>query len=356
MVDSPSPETEESNLDQQRIPEGSSASDNQDMNTEDSSTSKESEKELSTFDIVKSAIQGKDSDDDAEGSSEKDEPTKDKDKSEKDKSKSEEGESDEISEEELKDYKPKTRKRIEQLQGLYKEAKTQATELKQRLDEVENDAGLYKQYTGYLERNHISQDEANELFQIGALMKSDPVKALNMIAPHYNKLLEVTGNVLTPELQKQVDDGYITREVAIELNRNKAQNIIHQQRFQQQQQQEQLAHQTQDQQKLITSIQTTIANIENGWQTSDPDYAKKAARIRDRIELKWHKAHASGKIPRSGEEASRMMEEVKREVDQEFRDLMPKRQPVDTVPGGGSTQVVAEPKSTLDVIRNALSG
>jgi|DEB0MinimDraft_6_1074348.scaffolds.fasta_scaffold00040_57 hypothetical protein len=343
-MDSPS---SEENIQDANQTENSSASDEQDFDnsTEDSSASGESEPELSTLDLVKEAIKPeKEGDDETEGSSEEDES--DEEDESKDKSESEDDDSDEPSEEELKHWKPKTRKRFEQLQAKYRD-------VNQRLEKAEADAGWKQQFDTFLETNQMSMEEANKLFEIGALMKSNHMKALEMITPYYNQLLEVTGNVLPRDLQEQVNQGYITEAAAIEMSRGRAQNQHYQVRNQQQQQQRQ-QQEAENQKKLSTDIQVALANLENSWQTSDPDYKTKSNRIQERVKLMWYEASRTGKMPRSVDEAIKMVEGAKSEIDKEYRQFRP-RKPVSVVDSGGNSgQTKPEPKTTLDVIRQTV--
>lgn len=333
--------------------EDSSTSINEDTDkgTEDSSTSEDSESDISTLDLVKDAIKEKGEDkedaDDAEGSSEKDEKSEDEDES-KDDSETEDNESDNPTEDELKHWKPKTRKRFEQLQAKYRDVNT-------RLEKAEVDAGFKREFDTFLESSNLSQKEANNLFDIGALMKSDPVKALEAITPYYNQLLEITGNVLPRDLQEQVKDGYMTEENAIELSRQRASTAHYQNRDEQDRVNR---HQqvVQDQTNLSNNIQTALTNLENSWQTSDPDYKLKDSRIQDRVKVMWFEANRKGEMPRSVEEAVRMVENVKRDVDKEVRQFTPKKQvnsiDSDSIPGNTKP----EPKTTLDVIRQTVGG
>lgn len=347
---------EDQDLQDQQIADDSSTSDDLDANTEESSTSGESKAEETTLDAVNAALKADSKeDDDTEGSSD-DDSTKDKDKS-KDDAESKDGDSDdEITEDELNAMKHKTRKRFEQLQGKYRDTKTENQDLKKKLEASEVDAGHYRQFTDFLKTNGVNQDEANTLFSIGALMKNDPSRALAMITPYYNQLLEVTGNVLPQDLQTQVDQGYITEAVALELSRQRATNQNHQ--VQQHNQRQQVEQQNvQRQQELAVNIQSALANLENKWKTSDPDYKVKSARIMERVELMWYKAAQTGQMPKTVDEAIKMAENVKREVEQEIKQFVPQRKTINPpVEGGRTSSSNPLPNSTLDVINQAVGG
>ena len=347
MGDSP---TQDENLkiepDQQQ-PEMSSDSEMDTENdAEELSDSEASEKELSTFDLVKSAIEDGENDDTTEGNSEEDEPEEAKDEVDETEDEADEDNlDDEPSEDELKTWKAKTRKRFEQLQ-------TRLRDSNERLEKAEADAGLYKQFTGFLDTNGITQEEANQLFDIGAMMKNDPFRALEALRPHYENLLKMTGNVLPADLQQQVDQGYISQQHAVELSQARARQTTGQV-VRQNQQQRQQTQNVQRQQEMVQQMQNALGAWERGWSASDPDYEVKKDRVSERIELMMVRAQRDGKLPQTEQEAVALAEDARKAVDAEFLKIRP-RKPVSTVAGGVSKTAKPEPKNTVDVINRVL--
>lgn len=329
--------------------EGSSASEDLDNDTssEGTSTSKTPETETSTFDVIMDAIKPKEDgegEDDVESEG-KDDPAKaEADKSKDGKAKDEEGESDEPSADELKAWKPKTRERFEKLQAKYRDAS-------ERLEKAETEAGQYRQFVDFLDTNGVTEDEANELFNIGALMKNDPFKALELITPHYHGLLEVTGNIIPPDLQQQVKAGYMTQAAALEVSRARAKGQVIPAVHQQTQQRQEVRQQGQNN----ASMQSAIASWEQKWSKSDPDYNVKKDRVLDRLELTLARAARTKTLPRTVEQAVALAEKVRKEVETELRSNRP-RKPVTTVDGGNANSAhLPEPKDTKDVIRRTLN-
>lgn len=329
-----------------QIIEASSASDELDNDIEGTSTSKTPENETSTFDVIMNAIKPK-SEDEGENdieSEDKDNLSENEADTSKDSvTKGEEGD-DEPSVDELKAWKPKTRERFEKLQAKYRDAS-------ERLDKAETEAGLYRQFTDFLDTNGVTQDEANELFNIGAMMKNNPFKALELIAPYYNSLLEVTGNVLPPDLKQQVNAGYMTQAAAVELSRARAQGRVIPAIQQQVQQRQEIRQQGQNH----AAMTGAIASWEQNWSKSDPDYNVKKDRVLDRLELTLARAARNNALPNTVEQAVALAEKVRKEVETEFRSNQPRR-PVTTVDGGNVKSThLPEPKNTLDVIRRTLN-
>lgn len=331
----------------QQIEDSSASEDlDNDISSEDTSTSKTPETETSTFDVIMDAIKpkGEDEGDDVESEG-KDDPAKaEADKSKDGKAKVEEGESDEPGADELKAWKPKTRERFEKLQAKYRDAS-------ERLEKAETEAGLYRQFTDFLDTNGVTRDEANELFNIGALMKNDPFKALELITPYYNGLLEVTGNIIPPDLTQQVNAGYMTQAAAVELSRARAQGRVLPAIQQQVQQRQEVRQQGQNHAAMTGAITTW----EQNWSKSDPDYNVKKDRVLDRLELTLARAARTRTLPQTAEQAVALAEKVRKEVETELRQSRP-RKPVSTVDGGNANSAhLPEPKDTRDVIRRTLN-
>lgn len=335
----------------QQIEDSSASDSNLDSNnsSEDASASNPPEDTQSTFDVVMAAIKPEgeeDGEDDA--TSDKDSTDKTDVAAPKDaKTKDEEEESDEPSEDELKAWKPKTRQRFEKLQAKYRDAS-------ERLEKAEVDAGQYKNFVDFLDTNGINQNEANELFAIGAMLKNDPFGALAAITPYYNDLLEITGQILPPDLRQQVEAGYLTQTHALEISRGRAkaqvQPVIAQD--QQQRQQQRVTHQ---QGQTAAQMQSAIGSWEQKWSTSDPDYSVKKDRVLDRLELMLARAQRENKLPQTVEQAVAMAEKARKEIEADFRQLRPKK-PVSMVDGGGANSShLPEPKDTKDVIRRTLN-
>ena len=335
--------------------EGSSASDNDldnDNTAEGTSTSQTSEKEPSTFDVVMNVLKKPEGDEaDEDGTEKSDEDASDEgdgDKSKDRKAKSEEGESDEPSADELKAWKPKTRERFEKLQAKYRDEKNRA-------DAAETDAGNYRKFVEYLDTNGIDQEEANKLFHIGALMKNDPFEALRQITPYYHDLLEITGQILPPDLQAQVKQGHMTQAAALELSQRRAHGRI-QPTIAQEQTERQKQRDTRQQGNNAAAMQNAIATWENDWAKSDPDYGVKKDRVLDRLELTLARAARSNTLPKTVQEAVTLANKVRKEVETELRKSQPQRKPVNTVDGGNANSShKPEAKDTRDVIRRTLN-
>ena len=181
-------------------------------------------------------------------------------------------------------------------------------------------------------------------------MKNDPFKALQLIAPYYNDLLEVTGQILPPDLQAQVKAGYLTQAHAVEISQGRARGQVQPVIAQQQTQREQQRSVRQQGQNAAT-MQNAIASWEQNWSSSDPDYNIKKERVLDRLELMLARATRENKLPQTVEQAVAMAEKAKKDVEADLR-LNKPRKPVSTVDGGNaSTSGKPEPKDSRELAR-----
>lgn len=339
--------------DQQKT--GASSTSDTDQDTADSSDPNPADKEPSTFDVVMNVLKPE-GEEEAGGSSEDDKAKKSEDdKKSKDDKDQVDDEFEDFTPEERKQLKKQTAERFDKLKGLYRESRERVTQLTAEMEQATVEAGYYRKFVDFLDENRLSQDEANRLFHIGAMMKNDPVKALELITPYYNDLLHVTGHILPPDLQQQVKQGYITKEKALELSQLRATGQTYQAIREERDTYQQQRNTNRQHGEQVASMQTAIADWERQWSTSDPDYAKKKDRVLDRVELLLVRAQKNGTLPKTTEEAVKLANQAKTEVESDLKRMNPQRKQVRTVDGGSSASNLPDPKNTADVIRRTLN-
>lgn len=142
-------------------------------------------------------------------------------------------------------------------------------------------AQRYENVERFLRDNGLVADEAAELLQIGALIKTNPVAAWERMRPTVEKLLVAAGQVLPPELQDAVNTGQIAREHALRISQTDARlNAIQaEQTFRQQQ----AARQAED------DRQRGVIDAVNAWESDrtlkDPWFADKLPEIQAEVRL-----------------------------------------------------------------------
>jgi hypothetical protein len=176
-----------------------------------------------------------------------------------------------------------------------------------------------------------------------------PEKALQALDPIVQSLRKAVGADLDPELREQVRLGYITQPAAEELARAKAQAKITEAR-----EAERLAEAdaTQRADQLNRQVQTA-AQAADEWyadqKATDPDFSLKERRVQDALQLELYKI----KVIPSDTEVKTILGRIKKEVDKEFRNLVPKPREVKPLSGNSSSGGLPTPKDMLEVVRRA---
>lgn len=269
-----------------------------------------------------------------------------------------EGEDDNLTKEEFQALKPKTQRRIEKLAR-------QNTDLTTRNAELEPKAQALDAFHQITKNANLNKEDVNTIFHIGGLMKNDPVKAWEVLKPIVAQLQVIVGEVLPKDLKDQVTGGKITPEAAQELSRLRAErgvNTTNQQQNAEREKRDRNARAAEAVQTLQSDVGTAISKWENDWKASDPDYSLKSSRVSEAIELELNRAIILAKegkpnnLPRSVEEAVKMANDIKKRVEKEMRQFLPKRNiPLTHVTGNGVTNGSKPiPKNMNDVVRFAV--
>tara|TARA_R110000782_G_scaffold49944_2_gene108499 strand:+ start:2961 stop:3911 length:951 start_codon:yes stop_codon:yes gene_type:complete len=199
----------------------------------------------------------------------------------------------------------------------------------------------------YLTDNQLSGDEAAKGLEIMALMKANPMAALDALKPYVQNLSQAAGIVLPQDIQTRVDDGYLDEDAGRELAVSRASE----QRANAQVNQYAEAQQQQVAQQHVNSLAQTVTAWEEKARQSDPDFNLKQEEIDDRIRVM---VSERGR-PNTPQDAISMAKEAYGAVNTRFQARFADRRPIKTASGGnigGSPQ--AEPQSLQDAIANAL--
>lgn len=317
--------------------------------TSDSPTDKqEGEKEpASVFEAAKLALKATaESDKKAETS---ESPTDDGQESAKDTKSAE----DEIptAEDMLKDKSipQKTKKRIESLLG-------ERLELSQTVEQLQPQANNWSALQNWVEQNGFAEQEFNNLLGIGALVKTNPVRAELVLQGVLDDLRKQNGtDGLPSDIQDKLDRGLVDEETAKELamtRRLQNSDARANQRFNEQQQQEEVSRQTQ---QTTVAIQTSIANWEKNWRDNDPDYTKLQPLVMDALRAKIS-VEGKATTPQGAiEQLKQSLETVKENI-RKFVPQPTAKQPPPKNNGGSINNAAPKPKSSFEAAKLSLDG
>lgn len=221
-------------------------------------------------------------------------------------------------------------------------------ELVKEKNEYKVDAERYQNITNFLDENKVSADEAAAGLQIMALMKKDPVEALNALKPYVETLSQAAGYVLPDDIQNKVNDGYMDEDVGKELARSRAevQNERAQREALIQDQQQQT------QQAQLHDVAMSVTDWENKTRSTDPDYDLKQAEIDDRVRV----LVATQGRPNTTQDALAMAKQAYTEVNERHKKRYGNKPAMRTASGGnlaGTPQ--AEPNNLNEAIQAAMA-
>lgn len=221
----------------------------------------------------------------------------------------------------------------------------QRNEFREQAKTYEANAKRYGNVETFLQTHGMSGDEAAEILQVRALMKSNPAEAWKTLKPLVQQLLVDAGEVLPADLHQAVQKGEVTKARAIEISRLRALQTSGQ-KAQQMQQEQTAQRQAQEHQN---AIMTAVSDWEKGVKLKDPDYAALEEDVKMRV---VYLQRANG-FPKTPEEARKMAEQAYTEARKRLGPQAQQRVPVTPMRGGrvASGQPSSAPKSVLDIVR-----
>lgn len=280
----------------------------------------------------------------------------------------------EITDEELKGYHSKTRRRVKQLIGKAKEYEGEIKTLKPvaermaKIDKFVDDNALSKEdmntlFDGAvkLKQHGITNEDFNASVEVMVAIRKDPNRAYELLLPVVESLASLTGDLLSPELIEQVNAGQITEEAARELSRARAGRVIQTTQQTEAQKRTETESQQREQSQRAQqgdAVATGITNWETAWKARDPDYAIKSSLWRDKMDAYIAKVTLKQEpIPADAKAIVAIAEKFKKDVETTLLKLRPSKKPITPTPHGvgTSTGSKAAPASLKEAIGSALN-
>jgi hypothetical protein len=221
---------------------------------------------------------------------------------------------------------------------------------------AEVDAIRYRNVETFLQRSNLDAAEAADGLEIMGLAKVDPVAAWQRIKPWVEKVLVAAGEIIPQDLQQRIQAGEMTREAAMEVSRARAQvsSVTERQKLQEQQAQQR------EREEAGKALTDAASSWEADRRLKDPNFDAKVLPIQEKLAY-WN---ATEGRPTTPEGVLERCQRAYKAVNAAFRPPAPvventaRRPAVRPVTGGQvAGSAVAEPKSTLDIVRaNRRSG
>lgn len=230
-----------------------------------------------------------------------------------------------------------------------KRAQKRIRELVEEKKTLEADATRYRNVETFLRDNGLAPDEAADGLQIMALAKTNPVEAWERIKPWVEKVAIAAGVIMPSDLQQQVQQGYLTRDAALELSKTRAKlgAVEAQRQFEQQRAQEQAAL---NYQQAVVGAATTW---EQDRRVKDPNFEAKLPALQREIAY-LHATEGRANTPEGVKDQCERAYKAVNAQAQRFAaaPAAPARRAVSPVTGGQvAGNPAPRPESTLDIIR-----
>lgn len=242
---------------------------------------------------------------------------------------------------ELAKLQPTTRKRFERLLAQRNQARRELETLRPELEKS-------RQLQGYLTQNQLAPDDVNLLLGVGASLRRGDYKAfLEGVTPYVMAAQEALGLRLPRDLQSQVDQGLVTAEVASEMTRTRWRAGEAEHRLNEQI----TANTRQNQQAVLTQVQSAVDSWEANIRTRDPDYPQKAVAVRRFAQALLQERGA----PRSVQEAVGLVQSAYDEATRELMRVRPAPKATRAVPTGNQGSTVSAPRAPQTMKEAALA-
>lgn len=223
-------------------------------------------------------------------------------------------------------------------------------ELEPLQQEVERLTGPAKQYElieGFMHENGVAPEEVVNLYRFGALSKSDPHGALELIQPILMDLWTRTGAILPDDLKTDVEKGDITEARARELAEQRTRADAATAREEKAAERSETVRTQTEQETATRAIQAKVVDWEATTKGKDPDYAAKEDLIADRLTAIMSQ---EGR-PKTPEAMVAILDRAHTDVTAHLRKLLPPKPETRRTPtGGASATAQATPASFRQAI------
>lgn len=266
--------------------------------------------------------------------------------------------SDEPTEDELKQYPQKTQTRIRELVSRSKTAEALVAERTQEIEKLRPQAEQMDQLVGYMRQNQIKPEDLNGSMQITALINTGKYEeALTALSPIINQLFSLTGRTLPPELQQEVETGYITPARAAELHRAKIEATRAAEREKAATESQTAAAQKAEAERTTAMYGQAATAWENAKKTSDPDWSMKQPLVQDMVEAEMLRMYQQDptKLPRDAKGVNAMLDTILAKVEKSIAPFRPAVKAITPVNGRPvSAGTTSKPANLMDAVNQAL--
>lgn len=239
---------------------------------------------------------------------------------------------------------PRWQKKLEK----ERELTAKVAQYEQEREPLVTKANQLDQIGSFMMQNSLVPEEMSAGMEIMALMKRDPVKALEALRPHLDALEVAAGIKFPRDIQEKVDAGHVDTEAAQELTRLRFESADKSAKAE-------VATVKLEQvnvQTLQTNMRSAVQTWEQDLKTRDPDYLHKQSFVIDRTRVL-----AQSNPPKSPEDAVALAKQAYDDVTRQFSRVVPRKAATTPSPTSdqSSTRSAPAPKSLEDIVRQNIA-
>lgn len=212
-----------------------------------------------------------------------------------------------LSDSDFKSLPDGAKKRIGHLNARAKKAERQLTELTSELESARDAKAALDKIRQFVQENQMDQEAV--AFGLGVQAKlstGDYEGFLKDMVPIIEMAQQALGKTFAPDLNEQVENGYMSEEAARELTKARLEAKRAREQQQKLQSQHQQMTEEQTRQQVVQHIVSAVNTREAELRQSDPDYAQKAPVVRQYMEY----AMKNGARPQSADAAIQMINDA----------------------------------------------
>ena len=255
-----------------------------------------------------------------------------------------------IPDDEFKALPQGVKKRIGHLNTRWKKAERELTDVKAELPTLKDTHERFTKIQNFVQENNIEPENVTKMFDMAAMLsRGDFQGFLTTIKPFYDYAAQAAGQVISPDLQEQVENGYLTEEHARELTRSRMQSQTYQAQAERYRTQAEQSRSQQTESQERGRMVEAINQRESHLQATDPDYARKKPVIESLVKM----AINNGAKPRTAQQAIALLDDAYAQAGTIAPAPAPRAtapRPTSTSPGRGA----AEPQSLQEAIALSL--
>ena len=221
-------------------------------------------------------------------------------------------------------------------------------QLREQVKGLDAEAQISRSLKTYLQTHDIAKEDFQLTLDLAAAMRAGNFRAfLEGVGPYVQLATEALGLTLPNDIQQSVARGQMTQDAGAALSRERYARALAEQNATRLSQQQQFQHRQQNGADLSRSVEQAVTAWENQIRTSDPDYGRKEATVRNFL---WAVIQERG-VPQSPEHAVEIAKDAYERATNTLRDFAPAPRPTRQVPSSiGRTAAGArpEPKTLME--------